>query len=81
LRYGGLLARKRLQAARSRRQLRFLDQHARQTFLDGKLEPATLAHQAIRFRIQARAARWIERTAENIEKLFGDHEGLETEDA
>jgi hypothetical protein len=69
-----LLARQRLQTARPRRQDRFLNEHARQTFLDGIFEPTALANQTVRFLIQPRAARWIEGTTENVEKLFTNHE-------
>jgi hypothetical protein len=72
--YGRLLARQRLQAARSWRQNRILHEHARQAFLDGIFKLAALAHQSVRFLIQARTAGWIEGAAENVEKLFTYHE-------
>jgi hypothetical protein len=61
------LARQRLQAARARRQYRILNEHARQTFLDGIFEPAALAHQTIGFLIQSRTAGRIEGTAKYVE--------------
>jgi len=73
LRDGRLLAGQRLQATRSRRQFRLLDEHAGQPFLDGELQAAALAHQPIRLLVQPSLTRRVERTTENIEKFFANH--------
>jgi len=68
-----LLAGERLQIGGSGRQFRFLDQHARNAFLDGELEPAALARQAIGFLIQMGRVTGIQGATENIDQIFANH--------
>jgi hypothetical protein len=66
-------ARQLIEAIHARRQLGLLDDHDREAILDGKLQAALLADEAVAVEVETGLALRVHRTAQDFEQIRANH--------